>query len=54
MEGPQSPRDVRDGLDSDVEVESSNRCALLKYKTVKVYSAAIAELYYIQVLIGLN
>jgi hypothetical protein len=37
-----------------MEVESSHCCAPLKYETVKVYSAAIAELYNTQVSMGLN
>jgi hypothetical protein len=60
MEGLQSPRN-RDGLDSDSdseaeaeEVGSSHCCTPLKYETVKVYNAAIAELYHTQVSMGLN
>jgi hypothetical protein len=39
---------------SDLEVELTNRLTPLKFETIKVYSAAIAELYYTQVSIGLN
>jgi hypothetical protein len=38
----------------DLEVELTNRLTPLKFETIKVYSAAIAELYYTQVSIGLN
>jgi hypothetical protein len=52
VEGPQSPGHARDSSDS--EAEPSSRLAPLKYETVKVYSAAIAELYHTQVSMGLN
>jgi hypothetical protein len=53
--GPQLP-EVDSEVDSEVEVEaeSSSRCTPLKYETVKVYIAAIAELYHAQVSIGSN
>ena len=66
IEGLQSPGNAGDSSSSDVEGEdgeeeeeeervgSSSRRAPLKYETVKVYSAAIAELYHTQVSMGLN
>jgi hypothetical protein len=39
---------------SDLELKATNCFAPLKYKTVKVYNAAITKLYYTQVSISLN
>jgi hypothetical protein len=39
---------------SDSEPEATNCSAPLKYETIKVYSAAVAELYYTQVSMSLN
>jgi hypothetical protein len=54
VEGPQSPGHA--GYSSDSQAEPTNRPgpAPLKYETVVVYSAAIAELYHRQVSMGLN
>ena len=52
VEGPQLPGHAR--YSSDLEAEPANCPVPLKYETVKVYSAAIAELYHTQVSMGLN
>lgn len=54
MEGPQSPGHARDSSDSEVEPSNRSGPTPLKYETVNVYSAAIAELYHTQVSMGLN